>query len=562
MNEAPIRSATASVVAALVLGCLPHQRLLAPEARAPVYSMAVRLHPAERAIEVSGTLVIPADSVLRDSLVISLSERFSSLSVEILEPAASGGPAAASQISVPSGARVPGESRSARWVVRPARPIPQGQRIKLRFSSAGRGDTAFLYYVGPEVAFGSGWGDEWYPLVRGVGGLATGELTVHAPPGWKVITGAESRSSSDEEDSGTFRFSQTYPTYFTFVAGAFSIVKNPGGSGPPVTAWLLTPRPHSAEFLKGASRMVATLESEFGPYPFGSMALVEVPRALAKEAGFNAFSPAGFLVLNSNAFNVSDVKNEYEWLGHEMGHQWFPHAVTFKPPGFEYLEEALAEYGGIRVVDALGGIDAVRRLRTSGYEFDPIYSAAAYFRLVGAGVDQPLATMGNGINERNLAYNKGALMFDMLSREVGPERFRDVLRRLTAGRRFETLTWQQFRAAVDAGAGRDMKWFFDQWLSRSGAPDFRLDWRQDGAAVRGMISQSSPYYRAHLQIEAYGAKGEREARVVEVTGPGTAFDFTPAFKVVRLELDPNYEVLRWTPEYHALADSIGHMSAH
>ena len=556
MTRSRLCARAASIAIGLLLGCTPHRSAPVPEARAPVYSMDLRLRPTERAIDVSGTLVIPSDSIRRDSLTISLSERFSTLNVEILEPSVSRGPAVAVQAMVPTGPRVPGESRSARWVVRPARPIPRGERVKLRFSISGRGETSFLYYVGPEVAFGTGWGDEWYPLVRGVGGLGTGELVVHVPRGWKVITGAESRGTDVEKQDGTFRFSQNYPTYFTFVAGPYSIVTRDSGSGAVVTAWLLTPRPRSMEFLNGAARMVATLETEFGQNPFGSMALVEVPRSLAQEAGFNAFSPAGFLVLNHRAFDVSDVKNEYEWLGHEMGHQWFPHAVNIDPPGFQYLVEALAEYGGIRVVDALGGTDAVRRLRTSGYEFDPIYSAAAYFRLVGAGVDTPLATMGNGINERNLAYNKGALMFDMLSREVGPERFRGVLRGLTSGRRFTTITWQQFLAAVDAGAGRDMKWFFDQWLNRAGAPEFHLDWRQNGGVVRGTISQPEPYYRAHLRIDAEGANGERMSNVVEVTNASAAFELTPPFTVVRMVLDPNYEVLRWTPEYHALADSI------
>ena len=44
--------------------------------------------------------------------------------------------------------------------------------------------------------------------------------------------------------------------------------------------------------------------------------------------------------------------------------------------------------------------------------------------------------------------------------------------------------------------------------------------------------------------------------VIEVTSGNTPFELTPAFTVVRMELDPNYEVLRWTPEYHALADSV------
>lgn len=545
-----------TLAALLLAACRIARQAPAPESLPPVYSLDVRLRPVERVIEVSGTLLIPGDSIKRDSLILSLSERMNTFAAQLLEPAASRGPAVVQRVMVPTGPRVTGERRSSRWVLRPAHPIPRGERVRLRFSYAGSGDTSFIHYIGPEVAFASGWGDLWYPTVSGVGGLGTGELTVHSPPGWRVITGSEDRSTTAEQDRGTFRFAQRDPTYFTFVAGRYSIVRHETRKGPAVTAWLLSARPTTQTLLQGASSMVEILSTEFGPFPFGTLALVEVPRSLAQAAGFNAFSPVGFLVLNSRAFDVPDVNRMLEWLGHEMGHQWFPHAVTFDPPGFQYLEEALAEYGGIRVVEELGGVAAARRLRTTGFEFDPIYSATAFFRLVADGVDEPLATMGNGINERNLAYNKGGFMFDMLSREVGPERFRDVLRRLTTGKRLASITWTQFRAAVNARAGQDMEWFYDQWLNRAGAPDFKLSWRQEGKVIRGTIAQPEPYYRAQLRVDAIGAGGERATTVVAVGNANIAFEMTPGFTVDRVELDPNYEVLRWTPEFRALVDSL------
>jgi hypothetical protein len=44
--------------------------------------------------------------------------------------------------------------------------------------------------------------------------------------------------------------------------------------------------------------------------------------------------------------------------------------------------------------------------------------------------------------------------------------------------------------------------------------------------------------------------------VVEVGGASTAFTVAPGFQAVDVVLDPGYEVLRWTPEFHALADSV------
>ena len=197
----------------------------------------------------------------------------------------------------------------------------------------------------------------------------------------------------------------------------------------------------------------------------------------------------------------------------------------------------------------------------TGYEYDPIYSASAYFRLVGAGVDQPLATMGAGIDQRNLAYNKGSLFFHMLGVEIGRANMRRILNDLTRGKRLETASWPQFVEAARTVSGKNLDWFFEQWLRRAGAPDFRLAWAQRGDSVDGTISQPSPYYRAHLTVELRGAEGQKLSRVVEIVGASASFSVAPGFRVADVVLDPGYDVLRWTPAFHALADSVRRATA-
>jgi len=545
-----VRAICALTVLGLAIACVPRTTKPAPDSQ---YSLNVRLFPMERRIEVGGAFDGPATDSTRDELTLLLGQRFTELSVDIVAPSSSAGTAQAERIPSPKTGSVAGERNGdVKWRVKPMRPIPAGERVKLRFSARGSGDTAFLYYVGPEVAFATGWGDTWYPRFEHQG-EGVGDLTVQVPVGWRVVTGARRMSTAEEEARGSFRFSQTKPSYFTFVAGPYTVVGQ--GGAVPLTAWLLSPRPHIQSLLAGAESMLGVLTTEFGPYAFDSLALVEVPRPLAQAAGFNAFSPRGMLVLNHRALDAADAKYEYEWLGHEMSHQWFPHALIWDHPGFLYMEESIAEYGGIRIVEKLGGPEAGRRLRMQGYEFDPIYSAAAYFRLVAAGADEPLSGMTAGINQRNLAYNKGGLVFDMLSREMGESRFQTMWRSLR-GPAPKTITWPEFRAAATRAAGRDLDWFFDQWLNRADAPDFKLAWQPDGARIRATITQREPAYRAHLTVEARGRGGERFRTVVEVSGLSHVVELTPGFVVEELVLDPNYEVLRWTPEYHAMVDSL------
>jgi hypothetical protein len=78
----------------------------------------------------------------------------------------------------------------------------------------------------------------------------------------------------------------------------------------------------------------------------------------------------------------------------------------------------------------------------------------------------------------------------------------------------------------------------------------------------GTITQPPPFYRAHLHVAIQGAGGRRLDHVVEVTGETTAFRLDAGFPIQAADLDPDYEVLRWTPEYRALADAARAERAH
>ena len=66
-----------------------------------------------------------------------------------------------------------------------------------------------------------------------------------------------------------------------------------------------------------------------------------------------------------------------------------------------------------------------------------------------------------------------------------------------------------------------------------------------------------PFYRANLSVEAQGAgRTEKAAHVVTVDGTSADFAIRVPFRVTGVELDPGYEILRWTPKYRAAADSM------
>jgi hypothetical protein len=199
---------------------------------------------------------------------------------------------------------------------------------------------------------------------------------------------------------------------------------------------------------------------------------------------------------------------------------------------------------------------AAERLRRIGFEPDPIYSAAAYFRIVANGGDSPLTRPSESPDDetaRNVAYNKGAFVFSMLGREVGVDRFQQALHAITARHAHGDISWPDFQRTVERASGRDLAQFFRQWFDRTGAPDFALSWRQDGDRIAGIVRQPAPYYAASTEIRVEGAGGETFTAIVEIAAaPDTAFSLRSGFAARDVVLDPHYKILRWTPEYRAL----------
>jgi hypothetical protein len=215
----------------------------------------------------------------------------------------------------------------------------------------------------------------------------------------------------------------------------------------------------------------------------------------------------------------------------------------------------LAEYGGSRVVETIAGPALAELHRRKGYPADPIYSALEYFKLVGEGVDYELADLPREIKAHNIGYNKGFLVWGMLSREIGREKFQRILRQITQRYAFQRVTIRELWRAIERGAGRNLHWFFQQWFERRGAPEYQLTWKQEDHRVFGAITQAAPYYRATMEVEVEDAERQRLIHRIKVSGARTEFVLPVGFRVRSVTLDPHYLVLRWTPEYHAAAEA-------
>lgn len=512
----------------------------------PQYDLSIRVMPDARRLEVTGKVRLPARNTSYSELRLSLSEVMHDLTVRVIEPAASSGTVRLEKGDVSRG--------SIKWIVHPVRPIPAGETVMLSFSYTGGEQVANQFYIGPEVSFASAWGTDWYPLPDSEDDEGFGALRFSVPAGDVVCATGERRSSTEDEAQGKFLFEVKHRTYFSFGAGRYTVARRAGAI--PVSLYLLRPRQNANQYLDGVSKIIYLLSQEFGPYRFSEFALVEVPTELANKARFSGASVQGFFFSSSNAFDAPQFNLALPYFAHELSHEWFPHTVALKKGRGRFTEEALAQYGSLRVVEAMQGAAVAEQYRRTGlpnYTVD--FSALGYFKMAAAGSDQRLADL-QGEPGRLLAYTKGFLVWDMLSREIGRAKFQRVMHDITRRYAFREITWGELLRAIEVGAGRNLGWFYEQWFERTGAPDFKLTWRQVGRKLLGSVTQTSPSYRAALEVEAKNGQGQRLVRKVRVRGAETSFSFPVKFRVGSVTLDPHYLVLRWTPEYRNAARRV------
>ena len=225
-------------------------------------------------------------------------------------------------------------------------------------------------------------------------------------------------------------------------------------------------------------------------------------------------------------------------LAHEISHQWWADCVFGVGRSRELITEVMSNYGALRAIEGIHGERAAALARWRGYPGDSLFAGGrGYLSLVRAGLDGALSSP---TVEPLVTASKGQLVHDLLSRTMGRERFRSVLRGFVRDHAFQDTTWQAFVDAVRAAAP-DIEWFFEQWYARPGVPSWTVSWTETAGEVRGVITQSAPYFRADVDVVLLGAQ-TREVRQLRIDGPRTEFEWRAGFSVAAVEVDPDYKV--------------------
>ncbi|MFH0810713.1 MAG: M1 family aminopeptidase, partial [Pseudomonadota bacterium] len=186
-----------------------------------------------------------------------------------------------------------------------------------------------------------------------------------------------------------------------------------------------------------------------GKYPYEKFAVVE------------NFFPTGYGFPSLTLLGKQVVRLPFVLegsLAHEFVHSWWGNSV--RPKDSNWVEGLTAYLSDYLLVERKGPDEAraERRLMLERY--------SAY----AGRIEESLASFtepGDRLNDA-LGYTKGALVFHQLRQWLGDEAFFEGLRIVAGRHRDGSASWADLRAAFEESSGKDLKWFFTQWVEWPG----------------------------------------------------------------------------------------------
>ena len=538
MKANRVRNAGLAVVLAVsaaALGAQVRRPSSAPRIDVESYSVEATLEPEVHEVKASATITFrPVEATQVVSLELS-----ENLSVQkILDPAG---------VEIEFGQD---ESGPGTISIRFAKQLEAGSRntIKIEFTGGfDRDRYSRLYtrdessaYVGPEGTYLL-YSAKWFPLNKFLVDRATAEIKVTVPLGMTVVGPGTQLPVVTTGITERFGWSARTPILpNSIVAGRF--FEHTVSSGA-LTIECFAREDHVESIRKSAEalgKILGFYSARFGPPAAGTkFRLVEVDDKLVNQHG-----NLGSVFVTHR--ELSQPAPALRQLARRAAYQWWAETLGVQSTEDLWLVDGAAYYSAALYQAQSGGPNAFREeiqsLSVLGLKFE----------------NKSAVRVGLGLGYRSEPYEsvvagKGAWVLHMLRQIVGDGKFDEILRQYV--RQFATTggSTAGFQKLAEKVYGKDLGWFFAEWLDTIGVPEFQVDYvifkTANGFRVSGSIKQDRDLFRMPLEV-AVLAKGKTEKGVVDLNGKSTAFDIPTFTMPKQVVLDPDIKILRNSREAH------------
>ncbi|HKX28112.1 MAG TPA: M1 family aminopeptidase [Blastocatellia bacterium] len=426
--------------------------------------------------------------------------------------------------------------------------VPAGQPITLAFEYEGALEspqggpisTARLAFVGEQGSY-LFYAARWFPFHDYAADRATYVINVKVPKGNLVggysdfpVSVANSVDSKTKEEFATHTFTSTRPVLpGNFIAGKY-ITKTSNFSGLTVDFYV---KAGDEKWADHATEVVGKhleyYSSKFGKYPFGTKLIV----AETDEETLDTYSGAGIMFVSPRALSTGVD----ERLSREVAYQWWGQSVGLRSFDDSWLSQGLAEFSALLYLKDNANETQFQQAVQAELEKALAFEQSASIRQAPLQLDDQSAAY------RSVVYYKGALVFNMLRQLMGEESFDKMMRGYFEKFSGKNIKLDEFEAFASQAAGRDLRFFFGQWLDSTGVPEFRSEYRvlrtKDGFRVPGTVKQDLDTFEMPVEVLLRTEAGN-ERQTLTMKGTSVDFDIPTKSKPIEIVVDPSAKVLR------------------
>jgi aminopeptidase N len=285
--------------------------------------------------------------------------------------------------------------------------------------------------------------------------------------------------------------------------------------------------PETAEptmgYTKQVLRHLQIFDSLFTPYPF-----------MKEKYGHAQFGWGGGMEHQTMSFMGNF---HYELQAHELGHQWFGNSTTCAAWEDIWLNEGFATY--------LTGL-------TYNVDFPDLYWPVWLKNNISSVTSKPngsvyVKDVSNvaRIFDSRLTYSKGAMVLHMLRWTIGDEAFFRGARNYLTNKslQYDFATTADLQASMEDASGRDLDYFFSDWVYGEGYPSYQLYWTSTGGIFTLKVNQvqshnSVGFFEMPLSIRLKNAERDTLLRL-DNTFNGQSYVADIGFTADSLFFDPN-----------------------
>ena len=505
------------------------------------YRIEVQLHPEDHTMRAGADVTFVPQDATR-SVVFELN---GSLHVDSIEK---DGRAITTfvQDSVGAGALGPNVRIDLGQVVPAAQPVT----LRIRWSGAlispegGPLANRRLAYIGNEGSYLM-YAARWFPFHDYAADRATSDITVIVPTGMQVGGMSDEPVNPQVDKSGTtrFRFVTKQPQLIgNFIAGQY--ITKTLRFGKYELQFFVKPGSENrvASYGELMGRALEFYTNQYGAPSFGSRMII----AQTDDEAFDAYSGPGILFLAAKFFDGSRTVPE-ERFQREVAYQWWGQTVGLKSFDDAWISQGLAEWSAY----------SLRESTLTGAQLDAAQrdeqERALTFEQTSSIVRAPASLDDQSAAYQSIVFYKGAMVFSMLRETLGKEKFGQLLARFLEQFRNKSASIDDFERLTTQVAGRNMRYFFAQWLEGTGVPEFSLDYqiirtRNGKFRTRGTVRQNFDNLHMPVDLMLRSEGGDAQTKRLLFEGRSEDFDFESSGQPIGADVDPNNKILRISDE--------------